>query len=302
MRDRLQLEAWASEIVQSVGRKQLQEDDRIEFKSEWPSDHYKIARQIAGMANAAGGHEVVLLIGVNPEKPQPFIGTGGTDPSEWLPGVLKQFSEGHCPDHVVFQPRFGEYHCVAIVFDSSNAPFLIKNSSYGTSGHVINAELPWRSGTNTRTARRSEILSLMHRNAGRPHLEILSGGAGRTLEQNGGIWVQFKLYAMTVNGQRLIMPFHRMTWSFDKGSERVTVAESKVYYYPNERDSVQVSSSDISIPYSGSFTVQFFIEVPILELHQIKFLDVEGIFEIGPERLPVKIKKNCYVRDKLDLE
>jgi hypothetical protein len=80
MRDLIQLEAWVSDIVDRVKRGIAIEDDRIEFKREWPRDFYKAARWIAGLANAARGGEVLWLVGVDPKQDPYFFDPGPIDP------------------------------------------------------------------------------------------------------------------------------------------------------------------------------------------------------------------------------
>jgi hypothetical protein len=95
MRDLIQLEAWVYDVVDRIKRGIAIEDDRIEFKREWPRDYYKAARLIAGLANAARGGEVLLLVGVDPKQDPYFFDPGSIEPANWFPQVFGHFADKH---------------------------------------------------------------------------------------------------------------------------------------------------------------------------------------------------------------
>jgi hypothetical protein len=296
MRDRLQLEAWASEIVQSVGRKQIQEDDRIEFKSTWPSDHNRMARRIAGMANAAGGHEIILLIGVDPKGEPPITDPGTEDLSEWLPAIRKQFAENNFPSEIVCQPTFEDYRCVAIIFDSSNAPFLVKNPNFGTAGHTIEFEVPWRAGTSVRTARRSEILSLMRRHAHRPDFEVLhfQANAGHDFVGDAHLSFFVTLYAIADETNSIVLPFHRISWKVDYGQGDEEIQSETVKYFSQD-ESVSLTNSSILIASQGLFQVSVNLPIGPDALESIKTARLQGILQAGIERTAILIDEESSV-------
>ena len=57
------LEARVLDLVEVVLAGRNAEDDLVEFKADWPTDHRKAARQIAGMATAAGGESILWIFG-----------------------------------------------------------------------------------------------------------------------------------------------------------------------------------------------------------------------------------------------
>jgi hypothetical protein len=77
------LEAWAQEVVEKVAKKSLVEDDFIEFKRTWIKPH-KAARRIAAHANVARGQDILWLIGVDPDEPNPFFELPESKPEEWF--------------------------------------------------------------------------------------------------------------------------------------------------------------------------------------------------------------------------
>jgi hypothetical protein len=131
MRDLIQLEAWVYDVVDRIKRGIALEDDRIEFKREWPPDYYKVARLIAGIANAARGGEVLLLVGVDPKQDPYFFDPGSIEPANWFPQVFAHFSDKHTPPHRIIQIHGTHGAPVAVAFDPDGAPFLVKNPNYG---------------------------------------------------------------------------------------------------------------------------------------------------------------------------
>lgn len=164
MRDLIQLEAWVYDVVDRIKRGIAIEDDRIEFKREWPPDYYKAARLIAGLANAARGGEVLLLVGVDPKQDPYFFDPGSIEPANWFPQIFGHFSDKHTPPHRIIQIHGTVGAPVAVAFDPDGAPFLVKNPNYGNKlGEVIESQVPWREGTRIRSAKRGEFLSMMYR-------------------------------------------------------------------------------------------------------------------------------------------
>jgi len=63
--DSRRLEERVLSIVELVLNGRTVEDDRVELKAEWPEDHYKAARHIAGLANASRGEDVLWIVGLD---------------------------------------------------------------------------------------------------------------------------------------------------------------------------------------------------------------------------------------------
>ena len=59
------LEAWALQVVDRIKAHQPNEDSRVECKRVWIAEHWEVARQLAGHANAARGEVLLWLIGVD---------------------------------------------------------------------------------------------------------------------------------------------------------------------------------------------------------------------------------------------
>jgi hypothetical protein len=209
------LEGWAYRIVDGVAKKTVTEADLVEFKSAWIDPH-KAARRIAAQANAARGEDFLWLIGIDPEKPDPFVSIEGTDPDSWVREVETFFVDKHCPESWCFQVDYNGKSVYAIAFGSSDFPFLVSLKKYNQKESrpegVADAELPWRSGTGTRSATRQQILSLLYRVAPLPDIEVLgSEFLPNEMHFDRGFWV--KLYVIPRSRDPVIIPVHRIQWT-----------------------------------------------------------------------------------------
>ncbi|HEY4310953.1 MAG TPA: hypothetical protein VGN12_15995 [Pirellulales bacterium] len=132
----------------------------MEAKAEWiPAE--QAARRLAGHANAAGGQEIIWIFGLD-EDAYKLAPLDGTDPSKWLSQLESQFENGHMPrlaQHRTVTVTGGTVH--ACQFDTLDAPYVVRNPKFGTAGHSIEREVPWREGASTRTARRADLLKLL---------------------------------------------------------------------------------------------------------------------------------------------
>src|SRR5262249_27684039 len=120
----IELEGWVHRIIDRVEQGLPVEDARVELKSEWPEPS-RAARGLAGHANAAGAEAVLWVIGV--DERTGAVGADRTRVNDWLPQVYSQF-ESLYPQLLkdLNIPR-GEKVVVALLFDSTRAPHVVKN-------------------------------------------------------------------------------------------------------------------------------------------------------------------------------
>lgn len=163
--DKAELEARVQQLVRGVVNGPYREDARVEFKTEWPADHYRAARRIAALANASGVDNVLWIIGVD-DKARSVVPARPEDMATWWPQVERQF-EGMKPPtydlHVITE--WGSV--VALLFDATRVPYVVRVPS----GGAIESEVPWRDGTRTRTARRDELLQILVEKASAPDVD-----------------------------------------------------------------------------------------------------------------------------------
>lgn len=162
------LEARVLQVVDTVLRGDNNEDSRFELKAEWPSDHARAARQIAGLANAGSGEDVVWIIGID-EKAHALREVAPTELQNWWLATAKRFSEVAPELQALVVPTPSGESVVALAFDTSRAPYLITTDGKGG----VEREIPWREGNATRSARRSEILRTVVDQSRTPQLELV---------------------------------------------------------------------------------------------------------------------------------
>ena len=147
-----EIKTWALEIVEAVLSGKPGEDSRVECKASW-MDAKSIARQFAGHANAAKGESILWLVGVN-DKAGVITGADRKELANWYPQLVKEF-EGIAPCLTTdVNIELEGKTVVALLFETTNAPFIIKVPGSDR------LEIPWRQGTRTRSATRAEILRI----------------------------------------------------------------------------------------------------------------------------------------------
>jgi len=155
-----EIERWALNVIRQVERQQPVEDSRVELKSAWPTDHSKAARRIAGHANAARGEHILWLIGV--DETVGVVGADYVEFSNWIRQVESNFDQLSPRAHSLDVPTNSGQTVVALVFETSRAPFVVKNPAYGSRPNdPISLEVPWRDGTSTRSATRADLLLVL---------------------------------------------------------------------------------------------------------------------------------------------
>jgi len=161
-----QVESWVLTIVERVLAGQRVEDSRVELKAAWPEPPEKTARQIAGHANAARGDSILWVIGID-EKSKSINDAGQCELANWFPSV-QSFFNGLAPAVQDYNIPVNGKNLVALLFESNRAPFVVRNKENDR------LEVPWRDGTRTRSATRSELLKLLSKQISIPKFEILA--------------------------------------------------------------------------------------------------------------------------------
>ncbi|MFC5789567.1 helix-turn-helix domain-containing protein, partial [Agromyces tardus] len=164
--NKVQIEIRVNEIVNHVLAGGKVEDDHVEAKGRWPDP--KNAVQLAGMANAAGGHPILWIVGLG-EKNNEIVPLDDTDPNTWWMQTQAEFAFGVAPQLSVLRVVTDHGSVFALQFETDQAPFLVTTEK----GGWVTAAVPWRQGTGTRTATRAELLSILGPSAAVPGLEMV---------------------------------------------------------------------------------------------------------------------------------
>lgn len=164
------LEVQVLDIVERVLAGKRVEDDRVELKREWPKGFRKVARRIAGHANASAGEPILWIIGLDDESHRVHELGEEVDTADWWSQVSSNFSE-LAPDPQFLRVSTSDGMVMALRMDTSRTPYIVTTDGHGG----VEREVPWRSGTAVRSARRSEILRSVVREAEAPQLDPISG-------------------------------------------------------------------------------------------------------------------------------
>lgn len=215
-----ELETWTLRVVDRALAGQPVEDARVELKTAWP-DPAKAARRIAAHANAAGGDRVLWVIGVD-EKARTVPGAPVEEQANWWQSVQTFFDELP-PDMQSIVVPTSTAPVVALLFATERAPFVVRNPARGQAGENIEREVPWRDGTRTRSAHRSELLRLLVPQLLAPVVDVLSAEASTIPEEQtaGSLapffpdgyqrWqVAYTLYVAPRTRDRVVIPFHTL--------------------------------------------------------------------------------------------
>ncbi len=212
-----QFEHQVLQICDRVRAGDRVESSYWELKREWPVDIPKVARRIAGHCNAARGGLAAWIIGI--DDCGAVHGTNAQEFANWWPQVQSEF-EGEAPALIHHcAPRVDDKTVVGLLFDSSTAPYVVRNPLRDTKG-AIAREVPWRIGTAVRTATREDLLRILVPIQSVPSLR---GVAGRlNIGQQGealrgeftGIecwqwWLKLTLFATMEGTAAAVIPYDR---------------------------------------------------------------------------------------------
>jgi hypothetical protein len=159
-------DAWVLQVVHQITAHAPFEITHVELKSQLP-DPKKFASHLAGLANAAGAHPVLVLIGV--DQNHGLVGCPAFEVGDWYQTLRSCYEYGEAPTLAYANIlEMDEKTIAALVFESDNPPYVVGDSKQGGPRTV-----PWRYGSNTGVAGRRELLSILLRRKREPELEFM---------------------------------------------------------------------------------------------------------------------------------
>ena len=178
----------------------------IELKRELPEPR-KAARQIAALCNAAPGEDAAWVVGVGEDG---TFALPNEELANWLPQVSRDL-DGAAPTCRVYNFNIEGKPLVLLHFHTVLRPFVAIRENG-------DREISWRAGNLTRSATRSELLSLLVPTITRPRFEIVQ--AHITLErQSNFLNVGMEIYIIptTVFDSRCPFINAKFVWSRGAG-------------------------------------------------------------------------------------
>ena len=198
------LQARVQHIINAVLDGRPVEDTRVELKSEW-IDKYEAARRIAGHANAARGEPIVWILGID-EKARQITGVDAHEMDSWIKGVEKHFDDD-APRLVADLNIHRENKTIVVLYFETHhgTRFVIKNPNGGSPQF----EVPWRSATGIRSAKRVDLLQILLPISRIPHVRVTSAELNLAVQQNSLAAYPHsnkRLFSWTLNADLYITP------------------------------------------------------------------------------------------------
>ena len=167
----IEVEEWGLRVVAQLRSGTNLEDSRVELKSG-PIPPDRLARRLAGHANAASGGTILWLLGV--DETGQVDSSSSTDLATWWPQVAKHF-DGPLPIPIEAVLYLEGETALAIAFSTAEAPYLVRNPVFGQpGGGPVSLEVPWRELTAVRTATHSDLVRLLVPKLQAIEVEVLS--------------------------------------------------------------------------------------------------------------------------------
>lgn len=229
--NREELVAWIEACLDAAKQGLLVEDSFVELKAEFPKDHDRAARQIAGHANSARGSRLLWIVGVREDGT--VDGARKHELADWWHGIRRRF-DGSSPNLTrSISIRLGKKNVVGLLFTTNDPPYLVNCSD----GRRV---VPWRDCNSTRCASKEELRGLLREFAHQPDVDLLHSDFSlyRVPRKGWNCWFKAKLYVKPRLRSRIIIPYHEAgVWVEILGRgprtklDRFTLSEHEGAYY-----------------------------------------------------------------------
>lgn len=202
-----QIESWTLRVIEALLKGEPVEYDLVEVKAEWPpvegDQAERVARRIAGHANSARRQPILWIIGID-ESQREVIGASEIEMATWWSRVQSRFSELAPKLQYIVVP-FEDTSVGALCFSTQRPPYVV--------GRGDKIAVPWRDGTRTRSAKRTELMALLSEVSRLPHVELLDGRMMIHLEHEGNLTalVKMELYITPGSEEPITFPNHKLT-------------------------------------------------------------------------------------------
>lgn len=244
-----QVEERVLRLVRHVLNGGFVEDSLVECKAGYPE--VEKARQVAAHANCAHGENIIWIIGLDENNHRLSEYAQGVEPASWWRSLEKRFDQNVCPEliHSITVPVDDDGAVLALVFDTSRAPYVIKVNAPGG----VEREVPIRVGTGTRTARRSDLVSMLVPVIAVPNASFVDGSiqafqmeGSNDVETGVSIFGGVRIFFSYNSGAPVFLPLHRMHL-------RLTFADSvgRASEFLDASPEIYVSNKSVPVSHYG---------------------------------------------------
>lgn len=267
-----QIETWARRVIDRVEKNQPNEDFQVELKAEWPEADRKTARRIAAHANTARGEPILWLIGVD-QKSNSVTGVEQRDIAKWYQQIQAEFDEHMAPSLRDLNLEYNGKTIVALLLETERFPYVVKSKDDFL-------EVPWRDGTRTRSAKRSDLIKLLIPIENQPSIEVLSAGIKLLYYPNERphyhLATHICVYIEPSGENPITIPFHRCekTVIFTAmGSEQEVRLEQLRFSVDEKSPTIDITDNEVLVHGAGKVCLYAFAnleDVKLLEDPKIK--------------------------------
>lgn len=296
-----QIESWALSVAERARQGKPLEDSLVEVKAKWISNPNAAARRIGGHANAAGGEPILWIIGID-ENTNSIVGADKTETANWLQSVQAEFNE-LAPSVTDLNVPFEGQTLVALLFDTSRAPFTVKNPVHGKQGcGPVSLEVPWREGTKVNSATRSQLVRLLAPLEAIPSVDVLNPclRANQVSKDMLAWYLKMNIYLVSKTYRQVVIPFHRCECSVHITEAKFTMDFDKTFLkpFPEQRVdgsrslTVRASTVEVIIDSAGMLTLEAHGKSNTLGTNCGNFAGMKIILRQAHDSSPIVIEQN----------
>lgn len=265
--NRLEVERRVHRLLDDLEAGRPVEDDRMELKRRWPEDFHKAARRVAGHANAARQEPVIWIIGVDEESRIIEGADAGVDLARWSQQLQAVFENGWAPIITAHNIPRDDKIVVALVFTTEGAPYLVRVPD------TDRLELPWRSATRVRSAKRHEVFAMLAEPTSFPDFEIRYGEL--TAQPNRRVppdevfahtfSISFTLYVVPRSEKPVFFPAHRAQFfvKFDDLDEPISFGRTR-WQSLDDDPNVKAEDRQVGFRAPGFAKMHASVQIPVL--------------------------------------
>lgn len=263
-----EIENWARRAIARLEAGGQKEDDLVELKAKWPEPRW-CARQLAGHANSARGSAILWIIGV--DQVRGVCGTEHQEVGDWYNQVCAEFDGGVAPTLLGSAPfeKDGLF-ITPLALSTDRPPYVVRDPHRGSKrAGPFSLDVPWREGTNTRSAGRGELLLLLTERASLPYVEVLDGSLfaerktvpaqDRLQESKRNRWyLSVALYLTSPPGSVLVFPVHRVRAScrVPSSCDQFTFEQISFWTPGQNAVTIQVTADEFCLSGSGKVVMK----------------------------------------------